>query len=74
MGGVAKLFGIGQDTAPTITPAATIDPNQKTAIDLARERRLLEQRALLNDRNTLVIAPTASTTAANGLYIPNPNA
>lgn len=70
MGGFAKLLGMDTAVAPTVVPAST-NTTEKTAVDVAKERRLLLQRQALNDRNSLIIP---GQSPANGLFIPNPNA
>lgn len=75
MGGFASLLGLGQQQAPTVTPLNTDPITDKSAIDIARERRLLMQRQALNDRNSLIVQPgPPGLSPANGLFIPNPNA
>ena len=70
MGGFASLLGMDTAAPPTVIPAST-NPTEKSAVDVARERRLLLQRQALNDRNSLIVP---GQTPANGLFIPNPNA
>lgn len=68
MAGIAGFLGMEPASAPTVTPLDT-NPTEKTAVDIARERRLMLQRQALNDRNSLIVGQTP----ANGLFIPNPN-